>query len=94
MREIDKYSNPLIVRNAVDKYLGKDIQLYLSTRKDKKYMIFNPKTNKWIHFGQIGYEDYTKHQDDNRREKFRNRNKSWKNSKKWTPAWLSYYILW
>ena len=24
-------------------------------------MLFNPTTSKWIHFGQMGYEDYTKH---------------------------------
>jgi hypothetical protein len=26
-------------------------------------MILNPNTNKWVHFGQLGYQDFTKHND-------------------------------
>ena len=33
-----------------------------STRKNKKYMIMNDDHN-YIHFGDLRYEDYTKHQD-------------------------------
>jgi len=33
-----------------------------STRKNKKYMIMND-DHKYIHFGDLRYEDYTKHQD-------------------------------
>lgn len=93
MREIEKYSNPIVVRELVNKYLGKDTPLYLSTRKDKKYMVRNPE-GKFIHFGQMLYEDYTKHKDEKRRDLFRRRNNAWKTAKKWTPAWLSYYLLW
>ena len=32
---------------------GRDEVILKSTRKDKKYMILNPKTQKWIHFGSI-----------------------------------------
>jgi len=31
--------------------------------------------DKKIHFGQIGYEDYTKHKDEERRKLFKLRNK-------------------
>ena len=33
-----------------------------STRKNKKYMIMNDE-NKLVHFGDLRYQDYTKHQD-------------------------------
>jgi len=36
-----------------------------STRKNKKYMIMND-DHKYIHFGDLRYEDYTKHQDKER----------------------------
>ena len=57
-------------------------------------MVINPKTSKPVHFGQMSYEDYTKHKDDTRRKKFRDRNHKWANAEKYTPAFLSYYLLW
>ena len=33
-------------------------------------MLLNPKTKKWIHFGQMGYEDFTKHQNKKRRKNY------------------------
>ena len=42
-------------------YYGNDVILLASTRATKKYMIFNPYTNKMIHFGGMGYLDYTKY---------------------------------
>jgi hypothetical protein len=42
-------------------YYGKDTILLPSTRTSKKYMIFNPHTNRFIHFGAVGYLDYTKY---------------------------------
>lgn len=89
--EILKYSNPSIVQQQANKYLGEKI--YISTRKDKKYMVKNPE-GKWIHFGQFGYEDYTKHKDQNRRDNFRRRNAKWSKAEKYSPAWLSYWLLW
>lgn len=89
--EILKYSNPSIVQQQANKYLGEKI--YISTRKDKKYMVKNPE-GKWIHFGQFGYEDYTKHKDENRRDNFRRRNAKWSKAEKYSPSWLSYWLLW
>ena len=91
--EMEKYSNPDIVREMADKYLGPDVPIHYSTRKDKKYMVQNPE-GKWIHFGQMGYEDFTRHRNLRRRDAFRTRNKKWATSQKWTPAWLSYWLLW
>lgn len=93
MEELKKYSNPIIAQANAFKYLGNNALLYRSSRKDKKYMIKNQE-GKLIHFGQMLYEDFTKHQDNKRRDLFRLRNSRWKNAKKWSPAWLSYYILW
>ena len=49
---------------------------------------------KWIHFGEIGYEDYTLHKDDERRKKFITRNKKWSEQKYNTAGFLSYFLLW
>lgn len=92
--EVKKYSDPREVKKRLNQYFNKSIDLYYSTKKDKKYMIKNPKTNKWVHFGAMGFSDMTKHNDNKRRLLFRLRNKSWAIADKLTPAWLAYYILW
>lgn len=86
--------NQKIVQQKAHQLLGNDIDIYYSTRKNKKYMVLNPQTNKWIHFGDSRYEDFTQHQDEKRRTLFRNRNAKWANAPKWTPSFLSYYLLW
>ena len=67
--------------------------MFLSTSKNKKYMVFDEEGKK-VHFGSLLYQDYTKHKDKKRRENFRNRNTKWKDADKYTPAHLSYYLLW
>ena len=66
--------------------------IQLSTRKYKKYMVSDGK--KLIHFGYFEMEDYTKHHDEKRRELFRKRNHKWAMAEKYSPAWLSYHLLW
>jgi hypothetical protein len=60
-------------------------------------MLFNPDTGKWIYFGQMGYEDYTKHQDDKRRKSYLNRTANmrgdWRDNP-YSPNNLSRNILW
>ena len=93
-QEILLYSKPIKVKELFKKYItNADYKLELSTRKDKKYMLIMPNGHK-IHFGQMQYEDYTKHIDPIRRKLFQKRNHLWKNAEKYTPAWLSYYLLW
>lgn len=85
------YSNIKEVQRLANKYgVGK---VFPSNRKDKKYMVQDP-SGKMVHFGQMGYEDFTKHKDTIRQERFRQRNRKWASSTKWTPSWLSYYLLW
>ena len=67
-----------------------------STRKNKKYMILND-DNKYIHFGDSRYEDFTKHQDEERRKRHIGRARkikgNWK-SDKYSPNNLSLNLLW
>lgn len=95
IEELFKWSNPKQAQKMAYKYLGKDADLYVSTRKNKKYMVETP-DGKMIHFGTLDppMEDYTKHKDKERRDRFRKRNAKWSQQDKWTAGWLSYYILW
>ena len=91
---IEDYTNPNKVFQNAKRIYGNNVKIKLSTRKDKKYMLLNPDTNKWVHFGQIGFEDYTKHQDNKRRQLFKIRNQKWVEQDKYTPSYLSYSLLW
>jgi hypothetical protein len=90
-QDINKYSNPKIVQQKAKEY---GIPIVFSPRKNKKYVIMNPDTNKYIHFGQMGYEDLTKHEDKERAKRFKLRNHRWANAPKYSASWLSYHILW
>jgi len=94
LTRLKQYSDPQQVILNIKTYLGDDIKLFISNRKDKKYMIQHPETNKWIHFGAMNYMDFTRHQDKKRQNNFKNRNAKWKNAPKYSPAYLSYWLLW
>jgi hypothetical protein len=93
-KDINRYSNPIMVQKLAHKLLGEETRIVISPRKDKKYRIYNPETNKYVDFGQMGYEDATKHKNLDRIKRFRLRNAKWKDAPKYSPAWLSYYLLW
>jgi hypothetical protein len=67
-----------------------------STRKNKKYMILND-DNKYIHFGDNRYEDFTKHNDLERRKRYLDRASkikgNWKKDK-YSPNNLAINLLW
>lgn len=89
LEELKKWSNPDEVIKRGKKY---NLDIEISTRKDKKYMVkFGAEL---IHFGQMGYKDFTITNDENKRRLFRLRNARWMQAEKFTPAWLSYYLLW
>jgi hypothetical protein len=69
-QKLKKYSNPSTAQKKAYKCLGKTAKLYPSSNPVKKYEIYDPNNNKWIHFGQIGYEDFTKHRDKKRRRNY------------------------
>ena len=94
--KIWEWSNPIQVRKMADNYLGKDIPIYLSSKPEKKYMVQDP-NGKWIHFGQIKFEDFTKHKDMKRRQNYLTRTAGMKGDWKDNPYSannLSRNILW
>lgn len=91
-KEILKFSNPEEVYRKAKIIFGNSVIVGLSTRKKKKYMLSYG--GRVYHFGEMGYEDYTFHQDEMRREKFRNRNARFIKSGTLTPGVLAYYLLW
>jgi hypothetical protein len=97
MLNIYNYSNPDIVYKKAQQYLGKNVIIRFSDKPPKKYMVLNPHTNKWVHFGLMPYEDFTKHQDQNRRQNYLTRTKNmrgnWRNNK-YSANNLSRNILW
>ena len=96
LNQLQKYSNPnSVLRQAKSK--GYDSQsIFLSPRKDKKYMIITPE-NKRVHFGAMGYQDFTKHKDQKRRQNYLSRSGGiqgkWKNDK-YSPNSLARTLLW
>lgn len=98
LNELLKISNPKEVQKKLNEYIGKDTKLYISSHKNKKYMILNPTNdNKFIHWGQMGFEDFTYHKDLKRRDNYLKRTAnirgSWKNNK-YSPNNLSINTLW
>ena len=96
-KKLSLYSSPKQAQHMAYKYLGKTAKLYPARNPQKKYSIFDPIHQKWINFGQIGYQDYTKHRDLNRRKNYLTRTKfmrgDWKNNK-YSANNLSRNILW
>lgn len=67
--ELIQYSNPSrVYKNALD-YFGKAVPLYMSNKIKKKYMIRKP-DGKYVHFGEMGFQDYTRHLDKSRRDRY------------------------
>jgi len=94
---LQNYSNPQkVLEKAIRQFNNDDnLQFDISTRKNKKYMIRGDFTdNKWVHFGEYGYQDYTYHNDDGRLNRFRSRNRDWGYRSAKSPAFLSYVLLW
>ena len=91
------YSSPRKAQRMAYKYLGKTAKLYPASNPAKKYMIYDPKNNKWVNFGQMGYQDFTKHANKARRKNYLTRTKGmlgdWKNNK-YSANRLSRSILW
>ena len=93
---ISKYSNPPQVYRLASKYLGKKAKIGLSTKKNKKYMVTTPE-GKIVHFGEMGYEDFTKHKNKTRRKNYLTRSRkirgNWKTDK-YSANNLAIHLLW
>ena len=96
-KKLRKYSNPMVAQRKAHVYLGKSVKLYPARNTKKKYSVFDPIHQKWVNFGQMGYEDYTKHRDKKRRKNYLTRSTHikghWKTNK-YSPNNLSIKILW
>lgn len=94
--DLEGYSNPRIVQQRAFKRFGKDAVVYRSSTKNKKYMILNP-AGKFVHFGQLPYEDETEHGDQERRRNYLNRatkiRGNWAKDP-YSPNCLAIYLLW
>ena len=96
---LNDYSNPKVVYQKARKYLGKDVIIQPSTNKNKKYMVYDPINENWVHFGQFNppMEDFTKHKDEDRRQRYLARaikiKGDWKDNK-YSANQLSLRILW
>ena len=90
--DLIKISTPDVVFSKFKKD-NPNVKIQISTRKDKKYSIIHPITGKIVHFGST-LEDFTKHNDNKRRDRFLSRARKWQYMPKYTPAHLSYHYLW
>ena len=96
MDKICEVRYPKLALKQLKKYYGNDVDLYLSSSKNKKYMVFD-EDGKKIHFGSILYEDYTKHKDKKRRLNYLKRASNIKGNWRqnpFSPNMLSIILLW
>jgi hypothetical protein len=90
------YSNPHTAQMKATQIYGQNAILYRSKAKNKKYAIVNP-AGKIVNFGQMGYEDFTKHKDPVRRLNYLTRTANMKGKWKddgYSANNLSRNILW
>ncbi len=68
---------------------------YKSDKPEKKYYIIT-KDDKKVHFGAAGYDDFTTHKDEERRQHYitRHKNEDWTKSGIDTPGFWAYHYLW
>ena len=96
-RNIKEVSNPDKALANTKKYLGKNAALYPSDKSKYKYKVFNPNNNKFVYFGSMLYEDYTKHGSEIRKNNYIRRASNikgnWKDDK-YSPNNLAIHILW
>jgi hypothetical protein len=85
------------VKKLAKKYGAEEVKL--STRKNKKFMV--KYKNKWVHFGQKGYEDFLDHKDPKRRKNYRTRAKGIRDGQnrltyklKTSPNFWAVNVLW
>ena len=67
--ELLKYSDPQRVSKNALEYFGKAVPIYVSSKPQKKYMVRSP-SGKYVHFGEMGYADFTRHRDKERQRRY------------------------
>ena len=101
---ISDVSNPKLVYERAKQLYGDNVIIKESTRKNKKYMIMDNNTGKYIHFGSLNHLDYTKYIQlydleiaNEHRSRYLKRalkiRGDWKENE-YSPNNLSLYLLW
>ena len=95
--ELLKVSDPnKVVNNAIKYFDDPEIQIFLSSSKNYKYMIYDNNLKK-VNFGDIRYSDYTHHNNNERRENYLKRSEgirgNWRDDK-FSKNNLSRVLLW
>jgi hypothetical protein len=87
-------------RRRSKKVQGTTVVYCKSTRKGKKWMTVTPQ-GRLVHWGSPTMKDYTQHHNKKRRSNYKKRHAGIKRKngsraidKKWSPAWLAYYVTW
>ena len=92
-----KVSNPREVQKKAFETYGKDAIVYKSSRPKKKYQMVDKLTGKMVFFGDANMEDFTKHQDEVRKERYLKRalniRGNWRTNP-FSPNVLSILLLW
>ena len=95
--QLRRYSDPSQAQKQAQHYLGKTAKLYPARLRGKKYSVYDPRGKKWVNFGQMGYQDFTKHRNNTRRRNYLRRSRKirghWKENT-YSPNNLSMHILW
>lgn len=96
-RQLQRWSDPATARRRA-KALFPGSTLRPSTRRAKKYMLLPPgRTTGWVHFGEMGYTDFTRHRDLERRRLYLARSArvrgNWRRNK-YSANNLARRILW
>lgn len=98
---LQRWSSPATARRRAAA-LFPGATLRPSTRRAKKYMLLPPEgpkttTTGWVHFGEMGYTDFTLHKDPERRRRYLARSAlirgDWRKNK-YSPNNLARRILW
>lgn len=94
LKQLAKVSDLNAVLKKSRRLYHRDV--FPSSKKEKKYMIQNDR-GRWVHFGAIQYEDYTKHKDRTRRKSYLARSThirgKWRRDK-FSPNRLAISLLW
>lgn len=96
-KELIKVSTPQIVYKKAKEIYGPNVDIDISPLKNKKYRILDSIKNKYVDFGDIRYQDFTKHKEEERRIRYLKRalniRGDWAKNP-FSKNWLAISLLW
>jgi AAA+ ATPase superfamily predicted ATPase len=90
---VNRFSNFLAAKRKLRPFGLDPKRLHVSDKPKKKFY-YEWEDGHRTYFGLMGYEDFLKHRDEARRQRFKTRNHKWAHAPMDSPAWFSYYITW